>query len=150
MITALQTVENTLTSAANAVDAQAAHGLAFNALGAALAFAVLRRKRRRAGVAIVAYALFAAVPGFVAVAHGEGDEPARVERLATSMESFARARGCAAVLRSSCEACDPVARFALAPVAPCASPAPIVLASDALEGPCVERDGTLFCGTSAP
>ncbi|HSQ65889.1 MAG TPA: hypothetical protein VLM85_21860, partial [Polyangiaceae bacterium] len=139
---------------ANRVDAPGAtHGVAWSALGAVLAAALLIRSPRRAPAWVVAFAALACLPGLSAWA-GRADGPlharssaARVDRLASDIETYARERGCAGVVRSSCVACDPVVRFALAKSARCATPAPIVLEADAVEAGCVERSGALVCGT---
>ena len=135
-----------LVDGANHVRGGAPHALAWDAVGAALAIVLLSRRRRGSGALVIAFALTAALPGLASVARRAPDEPERAAALASSIETFARAHGCAIVSRSSCEACDPVVRFALAPAARCATPAPIVLEADALEGKCVERAGTLVCG----
>ncbi len=134
-----------------------ANGTLFLA-GAALAALVFSRSRPRAAAVIVGCGVgLAAWPGLRSLWGVRADGPARlarteagIERLSASIESFARKSGCAEVAENRCPACDPVARFALAPLAGCASPARIFLREDAWSGTCVERGRDLECGTPRP
>ena len=139
---------------ANRVEAPGAtHGYAWSVVAAALTATLLLRKPRYAAAPIVAFAAIASVSGFSAWAaradgpRRAGASAARVDALASAIEGFARSHGCAEVVRSSCVACDPVVRFALARSARCAGPAPVVLEADAIERGCAERSGVLVCGT---
>jgi len=148
------TISRVLVDGANRVEAPGAtHGEAWSALGAVLAATLLIRRSRGAHAAIVAFAALASLPGLSAWAaradgpRRAGSSAASVDRLSSAIETFAREHGCANVVRSSCVACAPVVRFALARSARCAAPAPIVLEADAIEAGCAERSGTLVCGT---
>lgn len=126
--------------------------------GAALCALVLGRARVRTRAVLVGLGLvLAAWPGLRSLWEVRADGPAHLasteagfERLSASIESFARKSGCAKIVESRCTSCDPVARFALAPLAGCASPAGIVLREDAWSGRCTERGPDLECGTDAP
>jgi len=154
MATPPMPISRVLIDGANRVEAPGAtHGYAWSALGALLAATLLIRSSRRAPAWIAAFAALAGLPGvsaWAARADGPshaGSSAARVDRLASDIETFAREHGCANVARSSCVACDPVVRFALAKSPRCATPAPIVLEEDALEAGCAERSSALVCGT---
>jgi hypothetical protein len=113
---------------------------------------VLRVRRSRGLVGAAVVVLASAVPGLSTIV-GRADSPAHgvlaaavIERFRGEVESFADARGCAQVVKSTCSACDPIVDFALATTRTCSSPASIILGPDALAAGCTDVRGTLTCG----
>jgi hypothetical protein len=149
-----ETISDLVIDGANRLGPSSSWGAAlFFAIAALAAVAMVRRESRLSMPAVIVLALLGALPGFSACAAHRADAPwrvhaaaDRVERLTASLESYAHTHGCAAVVRSTCAACDPIVRFAMATTAPCASPAPIVLHENALDAECAEAGGALVCG----
>jgi hypothetical protein len=112
----------------------------------------VRRSRALVGALVVAV-LASAVPGLSTIAERRADSPAHavlaaaaIERFRGEVEDFSDAHGCAAVIKSTCSACDPIVDFALATSRRCRSPAPIILGPDALTAGCTDARGALTCG----
>jgi len=119
-----------------------------------LTVVVLRARRSRLVVgAAVVLVVASAVPGLSTIQERRADSlahaplaAAAIERFRGDVEGFSDAHGCAAVMKSTCAACDPIVDFALATSRTCSAPAPIVLGQDALTAGCTDTNGTLVCG----
>jgi hypothetical protein len=121
------------------------------ALGTILVFGAIRRTWWRPSFTV---ALFVSMPGIFALLALRADAPgksaetaAHIARLEGAMFAHARTHGgCAVVTKNDCEACQPIARLALAHAGPCTSNATVELGEGALGGECVAIGPTLRCG----
>ena len=124
----------------------------------ALVIAWLSRARlpsRRRAAWLLALALGAALPGWLALLVVRADGPmqisasaAETRRLHDTLRDFAREHGCAEVRLDHCLTCAPIARLALSGLT-CDHPASIELHEDAASGACAVEDDTLICGSAA-
>lgn len=116
-----------------------------------LAIAVSSRRPRASSILLVGLA----IPGWWAL-RSRADMPprlddsvAKVAAFSQQIEAFAIAHHrCVALQQVGCDTCDPIVRYAIAPLATCESPAAIVLGDDALSVGCRETGGVLHCGSS--
>jgi len=109
-------------------------------------------RRRRARTALLVAGAALSLPGIFMLAVRRADAPARVSVAAAAIAGLegaladhARAHGCAVVRESTCEACEPVARLALAHAGPCESGATVTLREGAIGGRCVADGLHLTC-----